>query len=87
MAFEFVTKFLGIKDTTIHIPAPSWPSHKNICAVMGANHHLYSYYDPATKGLDFTGLIADLEKNCKAGDMILLHTCAHNPTGVDPTVE
>lgn len=36
MAFEFVTKFLGKEHTTIHIPQPSWPSHKNICAQMGA---------------------------------------------------
>jgi aspartate/tyrosine/aromatic aminotransferase len=87
MAFEFVTKFLGKTNTTIHIPAPSWPSHKNICTVMGAQHRLYRYYDPTTKGLDFDGLIADLDNYAQEGDMVLLHTCAHNPTGVDPTVE
>lgn len=87
LAFEFVTKFLGKDNVTIHIPQPSWPSHKNICTVMEAKHRLYRYYDPNSKGLDFEGLIQDLKENAKKGDMVLLHTCAHNPTGCDPSKE
>jgi len=31
-------------------------------------------------------MIEDL-KNATPGSCVLLHTCAHNPTGVDPTFE
>ena len=49
------------------------------CAISCAPHH--SYYDPATLSLDLEGMLADL---CAApsGSVILLHACAHNPTGV-----
>lgn len=46
----------------------------------------YRYFDKETKGLDFDGLIEDL-KNATPGSCVLLHTCAHNPTGVDPTLD
>jgi aspartate aminotransferase len=44
----------------------------------------YSYYHPATRGLDFAGFTAAL-RGAPEGSIILLHACAHNPTGVDPT--
>ena len=44
----------------------------------------YRYYDPKTCGLDFHGCMEDMSQ-IPAGDTILLHACAHNPTGVDPT--
>ncbi len=46
----------------------------------------YTYYDPKTKGLNIDGMLHDL-KNAQPGSIILLHACAHNPTGVDPTPE
>lgn len=60
-----------------------------------ANHHAifknvdiepvnYPYYDPATISLDYAGLLASL-RNAPARSPFLLHACAHNPTGVDPT--
>jgi aspartate aminotransferase len=47
---------------------------------------MYRYFDPKTVGLDFDGMIADI-KAAPKGSVILLHGCAHNPTGVDPTKE
>jgi aspartate aminotransferase len=44
----------------------------------------YRYWDAAKKALDFDGLMEDL-RNAPANSVILLHACAHNPTGVDPT--
>jgi aspartate aminotransferase len=44
----------------------------------------YRYYNKDTIGLDFEGLIADI-KAAPNNSIILLHACAHNPTGVDPT--
>jgi aspartate/tyrosine/aromatic aminotransferase len=44
----------------------------------------YRYINPATNGLDHVGLLEDLDK-AKNDSIVLLHVCAHNPTGVDPT--
>lgn len=46
----------------------------------------YPYYDPRTIGLDFQGFKSALE-NAPPRSVILIHACAHNPTGVDPTRE
>ena len=53
---------------------------------LGMDVRTYRYFDKETKGLDFAGMIEDLE-NAPDGACILLHTCAHNPTGVDPTLD
>lgn len=42
---------------------------------------LYRYYKPETRGLDQEGLLEDLSRG-SPGDVVLLHACAHNPTGV-----
>lgn len=44
----------------------------------------YPYYDPKTIGLDFAGFTKTM-KEIPEGSVVLLHACAHNPTGVDPT--
>jgi aspartate aminotransferase len=46
----------------------------------------YPYYDPKTISLDFSGLTSALQ-SAPEKSVILLHACAHNPTGVDPTLE
>ena len=46
----------------------------------------YTYFDPRTNGLNFEGMIKDLEK-AENESVVLLHVCSHNPTGVDPTQE
>ena len=53
---------------------------------MGIKPVDYPYYDPKTIGLNFTGFIEALE-NAPERSVFLLHACAHNPTGVDPTEE
>merc|ERR1711972_681024 len=47
----------------------------------------YPYYDESTRGFDFVGMLKALKEDAAPGSMILLHSCAHNPTGVDPTEE
>lgn len=44
------------------------------------------YYNPKTKGLDFEGLMNTIEK-APEGGVFMLHSCAHNPTGVDPSLD
>ncbi|KAJ5991008.1 hypothetical protein N7522_011215 [Penicillium canescens] len=68
----------------IYLPTPSWANHKAVFTDAGLEVANYSYYNKDTIGLDFDGLIADI-KNAPESSIILLHACAHNPTGVDPT--
>lgn len=46
----------------------------------------YRYWDNAKKTLDFDGLLEDLG-NAPENSVVILHACAHNPTGIDPTQE
>jgi len=71
---------------TIYIPNPSWANHKAVFSDSGLEVKQYKYYNKDTIGLDFDGMIEDL-KAAPAKSMILLHACAHNPTGIDPTQE
>ena len=71
---------------TIYIPNPSWANHNAVFKDSGLEVKKYKYYDEKTIGLDFDGMVADI-KAAPEGSIILLHACAHNPTGIDPTVE
>lgn len=65
---------------------PTWGNHWAIYRDAGLEGKKYTYYKPETRGLDFDGLIADF-KAMPNGSLIVMHACAHNPTGVDPTQE
>eukprot|EP00158_Paraphelidium_tribonemae_P000225 Partr_v1_DN20052_c0_g2_i1_m21361 putative Aspartate aminotransferase len=66
---------------------PTWENHGKVLADAGAGKlESYRYYDAGTCGLDEAGLLGDL-RAMPEGSIVLLHACAHNPTGVDPTQE
>ncbi len=81
---EFIRKFwLPLNpDAKVYVPSPTWGNHHAIFKDAGLKVDTYRYYDAATRGLDFDGMCKDLEK-MKDGQVILLHACAQNPTGVD----
>ncbi|KAI9802485.1 MAG: hypothetical protein M1825_002870 [Sarcosagium campestre] len=68
----------------VYIPSPSWANHNAVLKDSGLTVEKYRYYDKDTIGLDFEGMIADI-KAAPNGSVFLLHACAHNPTGIDPT--
>jgi len=70
----------------IYLPNPSWANHKAIFSDCYLNVKTYSYYNKETIGLDIDGLLRDI-KDAPSGSIFLLHACAHNPTGIDPTPE
>ena len=70
----------------IYIPSPSWANHKAIFTDAGLHVEQYRYYNKDTISLDFEGMVSDI-KSAPEGSIILLHACAHNPTGIDPTQE
>ncbi|KAK2190321.1 hypothetical protein NP493_84g01013 [Ridgeia piscesae] len=73
-------------NKVIYIPTPSWGNHTPIFKTSGLDVKQYRYYDPSNCGLDFKGTMEDISK-IPEGSVILLHACAHNPTGVDPKPE
>lgn len=66
----------------IAISNPSWGNHHVVFRTAGFGLLEYRYYDPATHGLDFAGMLEDLAR-LEPGTVVLLHACCHNPTGVD----
>jgi len=70
----------------IWLSNPTWANHFQILKNVGIEPVDYPYYDPKTIGLDFTGFINALQ-TAPGRSVFLLHACAHNPTGVDPTRE
>lgn len=72
-------------DARVWISDPSWPIHAGMTEFMGLAHRSYRYLDRSTNGLDRAGMMDDL-RAAKAGDVIILHGCCHNPTGADLTL-
>jgi len=73
-------------EAKVWISDPSWENHRALFEHAGFAVNTYRYYDAATHGLDFAGMMAAID-TIPAGDVIVLHACCHNPTGVDPTDE
>ncbi|WP_369941658.1 aromatic amino acid transaminase [Xanthomonas medicagonis] len=71
-----------LSTSTIAISNPSWENHRAVFGAAGFDVVEYTYFDPATHGLNFDGMLADLGK-LAPGSVVLLHACCHNPTGAD----
>ncbi|MBY6347578.1 aspartate/tyrosine/aromatic aminotransferase [Providencia rettgeri] len=69
-------------NSEMWISDPAWDNHHSIFRGSGIPTHTYRYYDPATRGLDFTGLMEDISV-LPEHSIVLLHPCCHNPTGAD----
>ena len=66
----------------VFVSDPTWPNHLSILKHMGLQIVPYRYFDAETRGVDFIGMIADLQQ-VLPGDVVLLHGCCHNPTGAN----
>jgi aspartate aminotransferase len=84
LAAAFIQRYFP--EAKVLISSPTWGNHKNIFNDAKVPWSEYRYYDPKTVGLDFEGMIADIQA-APDGSFVLLHGCAHNPTGIDPTPE
>ncbi|QEH17876.1 amino acid aminotransferase [Histophilus somni] len=87
-ALRIAAEFIKRQTTSqnVWISSPTWPNHNAIFNAVGMTIREYRYYDAEKKALDWDNLIADLS-NASEGDVVLLHGCCHNPTGIDPTPE
>ena len=70
----------------IWLSNPTWANHPNVFRAAGVATETYPYFDAAGNGLDIAAITSALS-NIPAGDVVLLHACCHNPTGVDPTLD
>jgi len=77
---------IAAPNATVWLSNPTWPNHQSIIKYLGMKMADYRYFDADTRGVDFGGMMADLE-GVAAGDVVLLHGCCHNPTGANLTYD
>jgi len=73
------------KKPAIYISDPTWGNHFNIFGQCHLETKLYRYWNASTLSIDLKGMVEDLRK-APEKSVVLLHACAHNPTGMDPTI-
>ena len=73
-------------NSQVWVSDPTWDNHRAMFEGAGFTVNTYPYYDAATCGYDAVGMLAHL-RTLPRGSIVLLHACAHNPTGVDPSAE
>ncbi|KAI5281187.1 Aspartate aminotransferase, cytoplasmic, partial [Ascosphaera aggregata] len=71
---------------TVYLSNPTWANHNQIFSNVGIPVSTYPYFSPLTKGLDISGMLNAI-RTAPPSSIFILHACAHNPTGVDPTHE
>ncbi|XP_072041873.1 aspartate aminotransferase, cytoplasmic-like [Amphiura filiformis] len=82
---EFLSR--QAKYNIVYLPDPTWPNHNGIFkAAMFSELRKYRYFKADTRGLHIEGMLEDL-RGAPENAVVILHACAHNPTGVDPTWE
>jgi aspartate/tyrosine/aromatic aminotransferase len=73
-------------NATVWLTQPTWPNHPQIFAAAGVPTKSFPYFDAKKNGMAFEEAIEAIQK-MPSGDVIMLHGCCHNPTGIDPTPE
>ncbi len=68
----------------IAIPNVTWQNHPSIMNAVGFSVRTYRYLAGNGVDFDFQAMIEDL-RQLLPGTIILLHACAHNPSGCDPS--
>ena len=73
---------LANPKATVWMSDPTWPNHPAMAKAVGLKIETYPYLDPKTLEVDFDAMMDGLNA-AKAGDVVLLHGCCHNPTGAN----
>lgn len=84
LAADFLSQKAGAKR--IWVSDPTWENHKQIFSAVGMEVLTYRYFDAQQNALDLAGLKSSLA-GAQPGDVVLLHACCHNPSGVDPSAD
>jgi len=67
---------------TIYLPNPTWENHGKVFASAGLNIGSYDYIDEYGN-FSLHNLERSIKTSIPHNNIILLHACAHNPTGYD----
>jgi len=82
---DFLHRILGYD--TYYVSDPTWGNHNLIFKNAGfTSANKYRYWEPNQKAFNFDGMMADLDA-APENSVVILHACAHNPTGIDPSKE
>jgi len=82
----FIKEHMPSACRTVWVSEPTWGNHPSIFRKEGFEAKTYTYWNENTLKIDFDGMMNDLGQ-AKPGHVVVLHACAHNPTGTDPTQE
>ena len=82
VAADFIASTLP--GRTVWLSEPTWPNHPSIFEAAGLKTVGYAYFDKASHSVDFDAMLEAM-RAIPEGDVVLLHACCHNPTGVDLT--
>ena len=84
-ALRVLGEFINVAKpgATVWVGNPTWANHIPVMTSAGLTVKQYPYYDAKTRGVDFDAMMAALEADAQAGDVVLLHGCCHNPSGAD----
>lgn len=80
MGADLIKRFMP--NATLWVSTPTWANHKGIFGTAGFEIKEYPYYDAQTKAVDIDNFLESL-KQIPEGDVVLMHACCHNPSGVD----
>lgn len=75
----------NLRPRRVWLSNPTWANHHAIWESVGVPVAEYPYYNKDNRTLDFDAMMATLEQEAQSEDVIVLHACAHNPTGIDPS--
>ena len=84
VAAQFLKKFNP--NAAVWVSDPTWANHNGIFGDAGFEVKKYTYYNAENKSLNFEGMLASMQQ-IPAGDIVILHACCHNPSGIDPTLD
>ncbi|MBX5000784.1 aspartate/tyrosine/aromatic aminotransferase [Rhizobium lentis] len=70
----------------VFLGTPSWPNHAPIFASARLGVKEYAFVDLTSQQVTFDSVVSALS-SAGEGDVVLLHGCCHNPTGIDFTIE
>jgi len=73
--------------TRMWLSNPTWANHGSIFQAAGLETTVYPYLTADKTSLDFSAMMGELKTQGRRGDLVCLHACCHNPTGIDPTLE
>lgn len=68
--------------TKVWVSDPTWNNHVPLLGEAGLTLRPYPYYDLDNNRIRFDEMMSALDE-ASSGELVLLHGCCHNPTGLD----